>query len=62
MERVENPGLFVGLTVYNVAVPIVLVQGWLAHDLNGILLWPAVVLHAGLAVWCVLQLRRKTRS
>jgi hypothetical protein len=59
VERVENPGLFAGLTVYNVAVPIVLVQGWFARDLNGILLWPAVVLHAALAVWCLASLRKQ---
>jgi hypothetical protein len=58
VERVENPGLFAGLSVYNVAVPIVLVQGWLARELNGVLLWPAVVLHAALAVWCLVCLRK----
>jgi hypothetical protein len=51
-----------GLLVYNLAVPIVLVHARFASHLEGLGLWPACVLHAGLAVWCAFELRRPKNS
>jgi hypothetical protein len=62
VERVENPGIFAGLTVYNLGVPAVLVQGWWVKELNGVLLWPAVILHAALALWCIAALWRRPEA
>jgi hypothetical protein len=54
-DRRERSGLIVGISIYNLAVPIVLVLGWFVQHLDGILLWPAVVLHAALAIWCFVE-------
>ena len=50
-------GLAVALTLYNVAAVLVLTYAGAALGLSGILLWPAVVLHAALTMWCVACLR-----
>ena len=45
-----------GILVYDVAVAAVLAYAGTALQLVGILLWPAVLAHAALAVWCVVGL------
>src|SRR4051812_11927105 len=49
-------GLLAGILLYNVAVAVLL--GFAGADLEmaGIVLWPAVVLHTALAVWCLVVL------
>jgi hypothetical protein len=42
-------GAVLGLFVYNVGAPILFVWLGLATTLHGILLWPAAILHAGIA-------------
>jgi hypothetical protein len=46
-------GLVAAMMLYNVAVPAVLVLA----GLYGIGLWPVVIAHVALAVWCVACLR-----
>jgi hypothetical protein len=52
-------GLLIGLLVYDVTAVGILAYTGLFSGLVGIVLWPAVVLHAALAVWCVVCLREK---
>ena len=52
-ERPAQSGLVCGMLVYNIAVPIVLLHAWFAWALEGLGLWPAILLHAGLAIWCL---------
>jgi len=46
-------GLVAVMLLYNVAVVAILVLAWTSQGLYGIALWPVVLAHAGLAVWCL---------
>jgi hypothetical protein len=47
-------GLLTGLLIYNGAAAGLLGYAGAVVGLRGMVLWPAVVLHTALAVWCVL--------
>ena len=49
-------GLVGGLAVYNAGVAIILISAALGPGLSGLLLWPAVILHMTMTVWCALHL------
>ena len=50
-------GLVAAILLYNCAAIAVLANAAAAAGLVGILMWPAVALHALLAVWCIACLR-----
>jgi hypothetical protein len=50
-------GLISALLLYNTATVTVLVYAGMALGLSGLGLWPAVFIHAALAVWCMTCLR-----
>jgi hypothetical protein len=56
--RRAGSALLLPMLGYNLAVAALLVHARLVLELSGIGLWPAVVLHAALAVWCVASLTR----
>lgn len=41
------------MLLYNAAVVAILVLAWANQGMFGIALWPVVLAHAALAVWCV---------
>jgi hypothetical protein len=49
-------GLLTGLIVYNTGVIAVLAYADLGLRLSGIGLWPVVLAHFAMAIWCVLSL------
>jgi hypothetical protein len=51
-------GLLVGVLIYDVSASALLAYAGLALSMVGLALWPAVVLHAALALWCILSLWR----
>jgi quinol-cytochrome oxidoreductase complex cytochrome b subunit len=55
-------GLLTGIFIYNVAASTLLGLAGALLKMVGVLLWPAVALHAVLAVWCFICLRRASEA
>jgi Kef-type K+ transport system membrane component KefB len=51
-------GLVAAMLLYDVAAVAVLAFAGLGFGLHSVGLWPAVVLHAAMTVWCVISLLR----
>jgi hypothetical protein len=51
-------GLIAAMLLYNVAAVVVLAFAGIGFGLYGVALWPAVVLHTVMTVWCFESLRR----
>ena len=47
-------GLVRAMTLYNAAIGMVLAYGGVGLGLSGIGLWPTVLLHLAMTVWCVM--------
>jgi len=55
-------GLIAAMLVYNAAVAAILVLVWTNQGLAGVALWPVVLAHAVLAVWCVVALSAREKQ
>ena len=56
-RSVAAHGMVAAMLLYNVAAVTVLLYAALGLNLSAIGLWPAVLLHLALAVWCIRCLR-----
>lgn len=52
-------GLIAAMSLYNVAVAALLTHAGPGSGLAGVGLWPVVVVHVALAVWCIACLRTR---
>jgi hypothetical protein len=55
-------GLVSAMVVYNLGVALILGAVGLQSQRVGIALWPAVILHVVMAIWCITCLRRTSRT
>ena len=56
-ESTGQRALVGSMLIYNFAVPVLLIHAAIGLGMCGIALWPASVLHLGLAISCILCLR-----
>ena len=45
-------GLVGAMLLYNVAVPVLVIQARLGSGLSGVAFWPVLLVHGAAAVWC----------
>jgi hypothetical protein len=55
----STTGLVIAMLFYNTAAAAVLVYSLLGLGLMGVLLWPAIVIHVALGIWCLVCLLAK---
>jgi hypothetical protein len=52
-------GLVAAMLLYNLGAVVIFGAAGLQSQPAGIALWPAIILHAAMAVWCITNLLRK---
>lgn len=53
-------GIIAGMLFYNAAASVLLIYAW-SDGFAGIALWPVVLLHIGMALWCFRQVFLSTK-
>ena len=51
-QSVASKGLIAAMMLYDVAAAAILAFASIGYGMHGVALWPAVVLHTTLAIWC----------
>lgn len=57
LSRNEPSGLVAGLLLYNAALVVLFLDAGVIDKMQGLGIWPAVAVHAALAIWCAARLR-----
>ena len=53
-------GLVVAMLLYNISITLILIYAALGLSLLGFGLWPVVLLHMAMSVWCIINLLKKS--
>ena len=53
-------GLVVAMLLYNISITLILIYAALDLSLSGFGLWPVVLLHMAMSVWCIINLLKKS--
>ena len=61
-ESCAARGLASAMVLYNIGVAVILGAAGIHSQPVGIALWPAVILHAAMTVWCIASLLRKNQQ
>jgi hypothetical protein len=56
-QSIVARGLVAAMVLYNLVVALVLGAAGIRLEHVGVLLWPAVVLHTAMTLWCIVALR-----
>src|SRR6267154_2059013 len=60
-SQTENTTAIIqAMLFYNITIALLLGYCVFGEKFSGVGLWPAIILHAGLAIWCVRSLRQLT--
>jgi len=54
-------GLFIALVIYNTGTSILIIYAGLGFTSSGIGLWPVVLFHLAMAVWCITKIEWKIK-
>jgi hypothetical protein len=57
----SQTGLLLGMLLYHAAAALLLALSGIRWNMAGIGLWPAVVLHSALGIWCLTCLATRSR-
>jgi hypothetical protein len=52
-------GLVMAMLMYNIGVAVIFTAAGIQSQMIGIALWPAVILHVAMGVWCVRHLKMR---
>jgi hypothetical protein len=58
----SSTALIIAMLAYNTVATALLAYSLLGLRLIGIALWPAILIHAALAIWCIVCLRTDSRA
>ena len=53
-------GIITAMLIYNLGAVIILATAAIGSYLIGLLLWPGVLIHAAMTIWCTISLLRKS--
>jgi hypothetical protein len=56
-QSIAARGLVAAMVLYNLGVALVLGAAGIRLEHVGVLLWPAVALHTGMTLWCIVSIR-----
>lgn len=60
VNKTSAKGLVIAMLFYNTFITLILIYAALFISLSGFGLWPVIVTHTTMSVWCIINLLKKT--